>query len=195
MRPLCRSTPIRSGRDARSAGHDAEHGRRGKSREDREDEHCRIEAARLRRAGRFAGPICSSSFTPASASSKAKQRTAHRQHECFREHLPDEPCAAAAERRAHREFALAARRAHENEIRDVRARNQQHEHDRAHQREHDRPHIRDEIFVHRLRAEIDARGLLDRETLPEIGAERVELRLRGGRRSRPGVEPADHGGK
>ena len=50
-----------------------------------------------------------------------------RQQQAFGDHLPHEPRAAGAERRAHRHFALARRRAHEQQVRDVHARQQQHQ--------------------------------------------------------------------
>ena len=104
------------------------------------------------------------------------------EHEALGEHLADEPPAAAAERRAHRQLPLARGRAHEQQVRDVGARDQQHERHRPHQREDRGPHVGDEVLVHRLDAQVHACRLLDRELLAQIGGERVELPLRLGTR-------------
>ena len=109
--------------------------------------------------GRFSGPSASSRSIPNLARSDAGRGRQRREQQALGEQLPHQPRAAAAERRAHRELALARRRPHEQQVRDVRARNQHHEAHRAHERQDHRPDVGDEILVHRLEAEVEAGGL------------------------------------
>ncbi len=96
-------------------------------------------------------------------------------HQALGEHLPHETRTAAAERGANRQLALARRRTHEQQVRHVRARDQQHERHGTHEREDRRSYVGDEIRVHRLDAEVHARGLLDGELRSQIRGKRVDV--------------------
>ena len=63
-----------------------------------------------------------------------------RQQQTLGHHLPHQPSAARAERRAHRHLALACGRAHEQQVRDVHAREQQHEPGERHAEQADERH-------------------------------------------------------
>ena len=69
------------------------------------------------------------------------QCSARAQHRAFGHQLPDDPCAARAERLSHRDLPLARDRAREQQVRDVRAGDQQHEADGAEEHEERRPDI------------------------------------------------------
>ena len=57
----------------------------------------------------------------------ARESAEARKQQALGDHLPDEPPAARAERRANGHLALPRRRAHEQQVRDVHAGEQQHE--------------------------------------------------------------------
>ena len=65
--------------------------------------------------------------------------------------LPDEPLPARAERGADRDFLLTAGRARQQQVRDVRARDQQHERHRSEQHENRQPHVADDGLDQRAR--------------------------------------------
>ena len=83
-----------------------------------------------------------------------------------------------ADRGADRELAAAPGGAHDQQVRHVRAGDQQDERDRAHQRQNRRPHVADQIVEHRHDVEIEARRLLDRKLLAQIGGDAIDVRLR-----------------
>ena len=58
-----------------------------------------------------------------------------REHEALGQQLPDDLPAGRAQRRAHRHLARPRGRARQHQVRDVRARDEQHQPDRAHQDE------------------------------------------------------------
>ncbi len=176
LRPLWRSVEMRSGRDARSAGITPNNAA-ATSAANIVYNSTPPSIPTYARLGMSCGPIATSMPIPAFATSQPEHRTAHGEHERFGEHLPHEPRAAAAERRAHRQLALTTRRAHQDEVRDVRARDEQHERHGAEQRDERGLHLRHQLGVHWYGAEIDAGGGLDREFLAQIDPERVELRL------------------
>ena len=73
---------------------------------------------------------------------RAQRRICERESDCaaerperdaFRKHLERQPSASGAQRRADRELLLAPVGAHEQQVRDVRAGDQEHESDRPHQ--------------------------------------------------------------
>ena len=66
------------------------------------------------------------------------------EHDAFREQLANEPVPAGAERGADRDFLLPSGGAREQQVCDVRARNQQHERHRSEQHEHRPPHVSDD---------------------------------------------------
>ena len=101
-----------------------------------------------------------------------------REHDALGDQLANDAPAVAADRGAHRQLALARRGAHQQQVGDVRARDQQHEHHRAHQRHELRPHVGDQVFVHRLDAEVGVGRLLDRKSRAQVGGQAIELRLR-----------------
>ena len=107
-----------------------------------------------------------------------------REQQALNEQLPNQAQPAAAERGAHGKLALPRRRAHEQQVGDVRAGDQHHEADGAHQRQNHRPDVGDEILVHRLEPQEEAGGLLDRKLLAQTRGDRVNflLRLLDGRR-------------
>ena len=65
------------------------------------------------------------------AEREAEDAADQRQHDAFGEQLPHDAAAPGAQGRAHRNLAPASGRAHEQQVRDVRARDQQHEADGA----------------------------------------------------------------
>ena len=117
------------------------------------------------------------------------------QHQAFGDQLPDQAPAAAADRGAHRQLALARGRSHQQQVGDVGAGDQQHEHDRAHQRHQLRPHIGHQVGMHRLDAEIRVGGLLDGKARAQVGRQPVEFRLgliKGDTRLQPGNHAQEH---
>ena len=73
-----------------------------------------------------------------------------------------------ADRGSNRDLALARGRAHQQQVRDVRARDQQHEADRADQHQQRRAHVLDERFLKRRDAEASIRSERGRELRPEF---------------------------
>ena len=93
------------------------------------------------------------------------------EHEALGEQLTHEPPRAGAERRADGQLALARRRAREQQVRDVRAGDQQHEDDGAHQRQDRLPDVRRPGPADRLDVEVQAGRLLGREALAQLGGD------------------------
>ena len=85
------------------------------------------------------------------AEDQAEHAADDRQHDAFGQQLADDPAARAADRRADRDLAPAAGRAHEQEVRDVGAGDEQHEADGADQHEQRRADVPDERLPDRLR--------------------------------------------
>ena len=79
---------------------------------------------------------------PSSAAHETEQRA-------FGQQLPHEPLPARAERGADGDFLLARRRAREQQVRDVGARDEQHERHRAQHHEHRAAHVADDRFDER----------------------------------------------
>ena len=141
------------------------------------------------RRGRLSGPSAISSRMPVHASPHAGDRRRRGEHQALREQLAHEARPRAAERRPHRQLALARGRAHEQQVRHVRARDEQHERDGAHERQDRGPHVGDEILVHRLDADVHAGGLLDGELRAQVRRHRLDLVLRPARET-PGLRRA-----
>ena len=78
-----------------------------------------------------------------------RDAAAGREHQTFGKHLAHQPPASGAKRRAHAELALARGAARQQQIRDVDAGHEQHQHDRADQREKRRPELPDHLFLQR----------------------------------------------
>ena len=62
-----------------------------------------------------------------------RRRAEGREHERLGQALPDQSGGAGTERQAHRHLAAPSRRAREQQVRDVGARDEQHSRDRAEQ--------------------------------------------------------------
>ena len=111
----------------------------------RREQHARVE--RDRRGARNArGALPSRARARRSrASAEARRSAEHREQHALREQLRDHPRPARADRDAHGDFALPPRRAREQHVRDVRARDQQHERDGAENHEQRRAHVSDDL--------------------------------------------------
>ena len=97
-----------------------------------------------------------SSDTPHDATQHAGGAAETREHHALDDQLPHDAAAAAAERRPHGNLLLPAHGAREQQIGDVRARNQQHERHRAQQHEQRRPDVLHEHVLQRRHARADA---------------------------------------
>ena len=176
-RPLERSTSITSGRDAFHAGSTPKISAAANDASARKREHRAVE--RHRGGARQAlGRQLNQRVDAELREQQAGRAADRREHDALGDQLANDAPAVAADRRAHRQLALARRGAHQQQVRDVRAGDQQHEHHRAHQRDQLRPHVGDQVVVHRLDAEVRVRGLLDRESRAQVGRQAIELRLR-----------------
>ena len=84
---------------------------------------------------------------------------------------------ARAERRSHGDLLLARQRSRQQQVRDVRAGDQQHESHRRHEHEQRQPHAADRLLLQRQHAKRQAavRRIEVRVLAPETGGERVEL--------------------
>jgi hypothetical protein len=166
------------------------HHRRHHAGQHREGEHHgihrdRVEARQILRSEH------QQHLDPRACEEQAERRPARRDHQALRQHLAHELRAAGADRRADRQLAAPSRRAHDQQVRDVGARDQQHERHGAHQRHDRRPHVADQIVEHRNHVKVQTGGLLDGEMLAQVGRDMlyVDLRLPG---AHAGLEPADH---
>ena len=128
--------------------------------------------------GRPAVLIDSSARMPSVPNGQAERAADDRQHHALGEQLADDAAARAAERGADRDLALAARGAHQQQVRDVRARDQQHEADGAEQHEQRLPHVADEHLADRIDAERCVRPERVLELRCEVGRRRFQPRLR-----------------
>ena len=118
-----------------------------------------------------------------------------RQHDSFGQHLPHEPPLPGAERRPDRQLATPSGRPHQEQIRDVGARNQQHEQHAALQDQQRRAHVADQLIAHADREPAEAARLRElrtgREPVVVAIDNRLDLRVQliDGR---AGAEPRDH---
>ena len=80
----------------------------------------------------------------------AEHRADRRERQRFREQLPHQPGAAAAERHAHRDLPLARLGANQAEVGDVAARDEQDHADRAEQDPQRLAHAADQVLLHRV---------------------------------------------
>ena len=96
--------------------------------------------------------------------------------------MPNQHAATRAERRPHRQLALARDRARQQQVGHVGAGDEQDEKDGAHQREQRRPHVGDEVLANRLHVEVQARGLLGGESRSQLVRDAIDVRLRFGNR-------------
>ena len=74
----------------------------------------------------------------------------HRQQQTFRQQLPRQLPRARSQRRSHRHFPLSSRIAHQQQVHDVGAGNQQHQPHRPGKNQQDAPQLRDGWILHRL---------------------------------------------
>ena len=115
---------------------------------DGEQQHAGRRRRRRPRRGSATGDAATSAFTDRHRDDDAERRSHRGEQDALGEELADQAAAARANRRAHRDFALAHRRAREQQARDVGARDHQQERRRAEQREQRRPEEADD-FVSR----------------------------------------------
>ena len=176
VRPLPRNTCITSGREARSAGTTP---KIAAATNPAATENARtagsISIASSR--GRFVGPITISWWMPSRASSNPTSCSAPGDDQAFGQHLPHQTPAARAERGAHGKLSLPQRRPDHQQIRDIRAGDQQQKNHRPHQRDNRRPHLRDQILLHRLKTHMIIRRLLQHVISAIVGGDTFHLRL------------------
>ena len=108
---------------------------------------------------------------------QSEQSAEPRKHDALRQQLPDDAAASCTERRTQRDLLCANRGAREQQVRDVRDRDQQHAADRTEEHIERARDIADEIFAQRANrgAEI---GIRIRILLLERRGERGQFRLR-----------------
>ena len=180
---------------------EAEHGA-GRERDgEREHQHPRVdrEVARAREAVGKRGDQRAESRD---GHGQAERGAGCREHAPFGHELREQAPAARAERRPHGEFLVPRFGARQQQVRQIRARDQQDEQHRALQHPHRRPRAADDLRLQRIEAQAMRRrvrrvdALLARRVvhagdrpLP-AGEQRVELGLRGGERL-PSGEAAD----
>ncbi len=159
--PVARSVRLRSRLAARRAGTRPKHDRRERAGADGEEQHGAVDAHGVEaRQVRRVQPRQRPRAGP--REHEPGQAAAGRQHEALGRELPQEPRAAGAERAAHRHLALARGRAREEQVRDVRARDQQHEADRHEQRHERPPRVLDDVVLERHDADLHARRFVHR---------------------------------
>ena len=100
---------------------------------------------------------------PAMPSAEAQRAADQRQQHIFGQQLPHDAAAGRAHRRADRDLAFSRGGPHEQQVRDVRAGDEQHEGDGANQHEQRRPDVADHPFLQQLHAE----AALGAERCPE----------------------------
>ena len=168
--------------------HPEEHGdgqrnRRGESEDGRVDPDG-VEPRKIRRGDRAQLASANPGQRDAGARAEASE------HERVGQHLTHGTPASGAERGAHRQLPLARPRANQQQVRDVRAGDQEEKRGRAGQREDRWPDLFNQRVVHRLQPRVEARGGLQRKVLPNLRRDRFHLFLRTGQRH-PWLEPAD----
>ncbi len=112
------------------------------------------------------------------------------EYQRLRQHLGQEPPPVAAERGPHREFALAQRGAHQQQVGHVRAGDEEQEDHRAHQGDQGRAHGFDHVPVHGFDADGEARRVLDAVDAAHGGGVAIGGGL-GARQSGAGAQPRD----
>ena len=111
------------------------------------------------------------------------EHAAHRrQHDALGQQLPHDAAAAGADRGADRDLALADGRAHQQQVGDVGARDQQDEGDRAQQHPQRRSDVADDDLLHRRDAEAALAAQRVRKRLAELLRGLLQLRGGGGER-------------
>ena len=87
------------------------------------------------------------------AENHSEHAAGEREDDALGQELTHDASPARANRSANRDFAAAPGRSHQQQVRHVRARDQQHEPDRAREHEQRRPHVADEHVLDALHAE------------------------------------------
>ena len=95
------------------------------------------------------GSSAISASMPQTASSRPSAAADQAEDHALGEQLADQAAATGAERGPHGDLALARRRAREQQVRDVHARDQQHEADGAEQQPERASQVADHRFVQR----------------------------------------------
>ena len=144
-----------------------------------------------------------SACTPTRASEQAQRPAGERQQHALGHELAEEPAAARAERGPHRELPMPRFRARQQQVGEVRARNQQHESDGRLQHPDRAARAADDLVLHGLHLQDVARSgaggvggarrrrrrehvLLDADALAPVLDQRGQLRLApAARRRRP----------
>ena len=96
-----------------------------------------------------AGTMLRNAASPHAATSNPASAAGERHHQAFGQHLLDDARARRADRAPDRHFFLPAGGARQQQRRDVRARDEHHERDRAEQHEQRRPHVADQRIAQR----------------------------------------------
>ena len=113
----------------------------------------RMSSMRGRSAGRAAMSACVLQYASARPSVAADQA----QQDRLGDELANQPRAARADRGAHRQLALPRRAARQQQVRDVGARDEQHQSDRAEQHQQRPLHVADDHLAQRLARRTSAR--------------------------------------
>ena len=131
-RPPARSVRARRLPPNLATGMLAEEERRRQREHQRKDQHRRIERD-LVQAGNAGGSDGRQHAQTSRREQQSQCAAQQPEHEALHQQLPRETSAAGAERRPDGELVMPVLRAHEHEVRDVRAGDHEHDPDRAHQ--------------------------------------------------------------
>ena len=113
------------------------------------------------------------------------------EHGALDQHLRDDAAAAAADRRPHRDLASTLGRPDQQQVRDVGARDQQHEPDGAKEGEQGGPRVVHDVTVQSVHSDLQVLRLVERVDLAEPRGNRVHLLLRLFQRDAV-TQPRDH---
>ena len=109
--------------------------------------------------GRLPGASATSSRSAPNASPRPTTPPTSAERHALHQQLAGDPSRAGAERRAHRELLLPRLGADQQQVGDVRARDEQHHADRAHQHPQHALDVADEVVLQRPDVRRDARLL------------------------------------
>ena len=174
-RPLQQVHHVRPRRAERR--HESEHHRRYQCRDGRERQDCRVDHDAVH-PGKILRTNGNQQVDPEPGEEDAGHCRQTREQQALDEQLPNQARTAAAKRGTHGKLALARRRAHEQQVGDIRAGDQHHEADGPHQRQNHRLDVGDKVLVHRLQPQVETGGLLDRKLLAQAGGDHVNFLLR-----------------
>ena len=100
------------------------------------------------------------------------------EHDALDQHLPDDAAAAAADRRPHRDLAPTLGRPDEQQVRDVGARDQQHEPDGTKEGEQGGTRVAHDLTVQPGHPDLQVLGLVERVDFAQARGDCVHLLLR-----------------